>query len=104
MCTIQILKGHTDSVYCLTEWKDYLYSGSTDSTIRKWNSKGECVGVLKGHKYPVECLTVWNNHLYSGSEDKTIRKWNSSGECVKVLEGHTDIIEIRDLFQQPDIF
>ena len=92
MSAIQILKGHKYSVYCLTVWNNHLYSGSWDKTIRKWNSKGECVGVLKGHTDSVECLTVWNNHLYSGSEDKTIRKWNSSGECVKVLEGHTDSV------------
>ena len=36
MCTIQILEGHTDAVFCLTVWNNHLYSGSADGTIRKW--------------------------------------------------------------------
>ena len=49
MSAIQILKRHARSIYCLTVWNNHLYSGSSDKTIRKWNSSGECIGVLEGH-------------------------------------------------------
>ena len=75
MNQLLLLRGHTSFVWCLTVWNNYLYSGSYDKTIRKWNENGDCVATLRGHTDVVYCLTVWNNHLYSGSDDNTIHKW-----------------------------
>ena len=33
---VETLRGHTNTVMCLTVWNNYLYSGSGDDTIRKW--------------------------------------------------------------------
>ena len=101
---IVVKDGHTDYVYALIVHEGFLYSGSWDNTIRKWDlSSNECVSVLKGHTgtvrevviimpgdtYGVCALTVHEGFLYSGSEDNTIRKWDlSSNECVSVLKGH----------------
>jgi WD40 repeat protein len=82
------LKGHIDTLACLEVWKDFLCSGSEDSTIRVWNEGGECVAVLQGHTARVDCLTVWRDCLCSGSWDKTIRVWNTEWNCISVLQGH----------------
>ncbi len=87
--------GHTDSVYCLTSVVDkngnyFIYSGSRDCTIRKWNDKGKCVQVLDrergGHtEYLRSLISVvdknGNYFIYSGSYDCTIRKWGEYWPC-----------------------
>ena len=74
--TIAILRGHTDSVNCLTLHENKLFSGGDDMTIRVWNTETyEEIATLEGHTYIVWCLTLHENKLYSGSWDKTIRVW-----------------------------
>ena len=89
MNQLAVLKSHTSAVYCLIVWNNYLYSGSYDRTIRKWNENGKCVATLHGHTDMVMCLIVWNNHLYSGGYDNTIRKWDENDDGVAVFQGHT---------------
>ena len=68
------LRGHTDTVKCLTILKNKLYSGSWDNTIKIWNTEThELVATLEGHTDMVKCLTILKNKLYSTSNDKTIR-------------------------------
>ena len=70
------LRGHTQSVCCLTFHENKLYSGSYDRTIRIWNTETyEEIATLEGHTEAVYCLTLHENKLYSGSNDKTIRVW-----------------------------
>jgi WD40 repeat protein len=90
MNQLQTLKGHTDGIYCLTPFNGYLYSGSADKTIIKWNKNGTINQTLKGqgHSGPVWCLTEFNGHLYSGNYDKTIIKWNKDGTINQTLKGH----------------
>ena len=115
-----LLKGHTDYVrcFCVTskttkenETK-YLFTGSLDKTIRKWdlgaclkifaihsskNIDRECCilnndKVFTGHTDWVRCVCLSKDDLMliSGSTDKTIRIWDiESGECIQKLEGHT---------------
>jgi len=74
---IVVKDGHTYGVWALTVHGGFLYSGSGDKTIRKWDlSSNACVSVLKGHTDWVFALTVHGGFLYTGSYDKTIRKWN----------------------------
>ena len=65
----------------------YLYSGSYDGTIRKWDKNGECLATFTGHSDGIMCLQTHNGHLYSGSADATIRKWDANGNST-VLKGH----------------
>ena len=72
------LRGHTDTVSCLTILKNKLYSGSWDNTIRIWNTEThKKIAFLIGHTDIVKCLTILKNKLYSASNDKTIRIWNT---------------------------
>ena len=67
-------KGHTGSVWCLQVVGDTLFTGSDDSTVRRWSrSSGETVGVYKGHSDWVNCLQVVDELLYTGSNDSTVR-------------------------------
>ena len=73
---IAILRGHTDTVSCLTHHENKLYSGGADKTIRCWNTgTREEIATLRGHTSYVSCLTHHENKLYSGSWDTTIRIW-----------------------------
>src|SRR5258708_6638926 len=71
------LKGRTDDdpVTCLLVHETFLYSGSSDFTIRKWSISGQCLTVMEGHTDWIGCLVVYRGDLYSGSDDKIIRRW-----------------------------
>ena len=65
---ITALQGHTNSVCCLIEHNNKLYSGSGDKTIRAWSlDTNECITALQGHTNWVMWPIVHNNILYSGS-------------------------------------
>lgn len=77
-----------------------LFSGGSDGTICRWESKcGEKDVVLveretlRGHGGAILCLVNVDGLLASGSADLTVRIWQrereSSGYCCRVvLEGH----------------
>ena len=73
---IATLEGHNADVICFTHFKNKLYSGSRDTTIRIWNTEThEEIAILRGHTQCVYSLTFYENNLYSGSNDNTIRVW-----------------------------
>src|SRR5258708_5256511 len=79
---IHKLSGHSEGVYCLAVWRNYLWSGSYDKTIKQWSASGHCLNTLHGHTGVLRCLCVWRDFLCSGSNDKTIQVWNLNGECI----------------------
>ncbi|KAJ8596424.1 WD40 repeat-like protein, partial [Rhizopogon salebrosus TDB-379] len=75
------IKGHDDWVNSLCWSKDgaYIFSGSADMTIRKWQSiDGKELVVLRGHTSYIRsiCLSHDERHLVSASEDCSVRIWN----------------------------
>ena len=67
----------TSSVACLTIYKNKLFSGSYDSTIRVWDADTHAqVATIEGHTREVRCLTIYKNKLFSSIHDGTIRVWN----------------------------
>jgi WD40 repeat protein len=86
------LEGHADFVKSLVVDGQFLYSASTDKTIRKWDlSLRTTVAVFQGHRRGVESIVLDHDgeFLYSASSDNSIRKWNvETGECVTVIDGH----------------
>jgi WD40 repeat protein len=75
------IKGHDNSVRSLCWSKDgaYIFSGSGDMTIRKWQSlDGKELVVLRGHTGTVRsiCLSPDERHLFSASEDCSVRIWH----------------------------
>ncbi|KAJ8591900.1 WD40 repeat-like protein, partial [Rhizopogon salebrosus TDB-379] len=75
------IKGHKSWVNSLCWSKDgaYIFSGSGDMTIRKWQSiDGKELVVLRGHTSYVTsiCLSPDERHLVSASEDYSVRIWD----------------------------
>ncbi|KAK2142968.1 hypothetical protein LSH36_891g01006 [Paralvinella palmiformis] len=83
--------GHQGPVWCLCVYGDYLFSGSSDQTIKVWNTTTNyiCVKTLEGHGGIVLALCVYGTKLYSGSQDSTILVWDiDSFEHVRTLTAH----------------
>jgi WD40 repeat protein len=75
------IKGHDNSVNSLCWSKNgaYIFSGSGDYTIRKWQSiDGKELVVLHGHTNYVRsiCLSPDERHLVSASSDYSVRIWD----------------------------
>ena len=75
------IKGHDDWVNSLCWSKDgaYIFSGSSDRTIRKWHLiDGKEVFVLRGHTHAVSsiCVSLDQRHLFSASYDSSVRIWD----------------------------
>ncbi|CAO3622241.1 unnamed protein product [Cunninghamella blakesleeana] len=90
-------KGHKGPVTSLALSNDgqYLWTGSWDKTIKKWDAKtGECLATLEGHSDFIKCLLVVGQHIFSGSADHHIRQWDiNSYECLAVLKEHHRSVE-----------
>ena len=87
-------EGHTDWVSCLVVAEGSLFSGSWDSSIRKWDiSTNRFIAELLGHHDPLYCLCAVGGVLLSGSRDCTVRAWRTDTcECIRVYEGHTAVV------------
>ena len=86
-----VLSGHKRPVSCLAYSPDgeRLVSGSSDTTIRLWDTAhGEVVKVLRGHTLGVTALALTpdGQRVISASLDKTMRVWTAdTGEEVCTL-------------------
>ena len=90
-------------IYCMCSYGEYVYSGSNDWTIRKWDATnrtvvGQFLPGDEGHSNSVRDLQIAGDFLVSASDDFTIRLWdhilvgsdsyNTTGRCLRVLRGH----------------
>lgn len=95
---IDLLTGHTDSVYTIAYSRDgrMLASGSWDNTIRLWDGQtGLLIETLEGHTDKVNCVVFSGdgNFLASGSNDKTVKLWDiETGDVSYTNTDHTDSV------------
>ncbi|KJE94942.1 tnf receptor-associated factor 7 [Capsaspora owczarzaki ATCC 30864] len=85
--------GHQGPVWALVVYKDLLFSGSSDETIKVWSAtEFKCKNTLTGdkaHKGIVHALCIHAHKLYSGSSDSTIKVWDlDTLELLDSLDGH----------------
>lgn len=86
-------EGHTDQVNFVVLSRDnkYLYSASSDKTVRVWNiQKNKLEKTLTGHDWKVTTLSVSNNgkYLVSGSNDGSTIVWDvETGKEIKRYDG-----------------
>ncbi|KAI3656735.1 hypothetical protein MP638_007384, partial [Amoeboaphelidium occidentale] len=85
---------HSQDITCLIVFGDFLYSGSSDNSIKQWNLVNLMpLQKFLGHSAPVRAIAADGNFLYSGGDDIDIRKWNvSSGFFVANFSGHTESV------------
>jgi WD40 repeat protein len=84
--------GHVGIVTCLVHDATYIYSGSQDETIMKWNMNTyERELVIVGHEGTIVSLAAADGpYLASGSADLTVRLWwKETGEQIRVVHGHS---------------
>ncbi|XP_005096532.1 E3 ubiquitin-protein ligase TRAF7 isoform X2 [Aplysia californica] len=83
--------GHLGPVWCLCASGDFLFSGSTDKTIKVWDTSSnyKCVKTMEGHSGIVLALCTWGNKLFSGSQDCNIIVWNmDTYESSHLIKAH----------------
>ncbi|RMC17516.1 hypothetical protein DUI87_05178 [Hirundo rustica rustica] len=85
--------GHQGPVWCLCVYSigDLLFSGSSDKTIKVWDTctTYKCQKTLEGHDGIVLALCIQGNKLYSGSADCTIIVWDIQNlQKVNTIRAH----------------
>jgi len=69
----------------------YVYSGSTDQTVKKIDPDGSEVWTFSGHTKTVNGVTVdYSGNVYSGSNDYAVKKIDPDGAEVWTFSGHTN--------------
>lgn len=91
---LRTINAHSDSVWSLCIMHDgRVASGSTDSTIRIWDSLVDSSTILAeftGHTGKVRKLLSYGPTLFSGGADSTIRVWDTKNNIlVTTLKYHT---------------
>ena len=97
------MRGHrknVKSVRFVGEEGRKLVSGSSDNSVRLWNSNsGRCEGVLEGHRSRVWDVdsTRTGGHVASASGDSTVKVWDvESAQCRTTLRaGVGDVYSCR---------
>ncbi|KAL6006192.1 hypothetical protein ACLOJK_040238 [Asimina triloba] len=82
--------GEVLSVIC---FKDKIFSGHTDGTIKVWSGKGPVLQLIqetRDHSKAVTSLAILQSgeKLYSGSIDKSIRAWAIRDEGIQCIQVH----------------
>lgn len=80
-------KGHSNTVFAMQLSKSFLFSGSTDLKIIKWNAEtGEMIRTFLGHSDLIFALQVKDNELFSAGADIKIFKWNiTDGTIINIV-------------------
>jgi WD40 repeat protein len=59
---LSVFSGHTDYITDMLIYENYLVSGSSDKTIRKWDmTTGQCMFISSGHESLVKRITCTGN-------------------------------------------
>ena len=87
--------GHSKYVNSLAVDNDgYVYSASSDNTIKKINSNGNEVWSFDGHSDNVRSVAVDSDgYVYSASDDNTVKKIDNSGNEVWSFNAHSDDVK-----------
>ncbi|XP_023227510.1 WD repeat-containing protein 86-like [Centruroides sculpturatus] len=92
------LEGHSGYVLCCVFHGIYVFTGSADKTVRKWNVKNrQCIFIYEGHEMTVTRIVCTPCEiLISTSQDGTARAWDALADsgtvikkaCLQVFKGH----------------
>ncbi|XP_077968661.1 F-box and WD repeat domain containing protein 10B-like [Styela clava] len=82
-----IMQGHPASItslYMGNKEQGSVFSGSYDTTIRKWNvTTGSCQLIMHGHRSSITSFDLFGDLLVSGARDGLVKIWNTAtGSCT----------------------
>ncbi|XP_071524108.1 WD repeat-containing protein 86-like [Panulirus ornatus] len=93
-----VLEGHTSFVSCVYVFDTYVFTGSNDNTIKKWDmTTCNCDYTYEGHTSQVMRIICSGEYIISSSKDLTAKVWLFEAEdldedenpCIHTLRGHT---------------
>lgn len=85
------LNGHESYITSVCVSERYIFTGSADKTVRKWNleSGAKIKKPFFGHTSTVFRVICSGDLVFSSSYDKTIRCWHAdTTECLRIFRGH----------------
>ena len=83
---IDFKEGHSGNVNSIIEVSDYIWTCSSDKTIRVWTpDTADCVKILTGHTGPIYSLRRVGAHVWSISWDKNVILWDGMVRYFIVL-------------------
>ncbi len=92
-----ILLGHTNSVFALTMYNNFLVSASNDQTIKIWNlSTGAVIKNLEGHHRSIYSLLAvpQKRLLVSGADDGKLIFWDMNNfTSIERYQQHPSAVE-----------
>ena len=110
------LKGHADSVTCLSLDANFLFSGSDDKSILMWNVTNpadayEVTSFVNAHSSPIRDLKILDNlgYLVSCAFDGFLKVWNyeydaETGQTGKVIQRFEHPDQFRCIGYQSSIY
>ncbi|KAK1313228.1 putative E3 ubiquitin-protein ligase LIN-1 [Acorus calamus] len=98
----QVECGMHGEVLSITCYKDYIFSGHSDGTIKVWSGKDSLLHLLQqtqDHSKAVTSLEILQSgdKLYSGSLDRSVRVWSIGEEGISCIEVHDMKDQVHDL-------
>ncbi|OWF45567.1 WD repeat-containing protein 86-like [Mizuhopecten yessoensis] len=85
------LVGHTGYISCILIVGEYILTGSSDKTVRKWDVENnfQSIIVCKGHISLIHRMICTGDFIFTSSFDHTSRCFDfDTGECLRVFKGH----------------
>ncbi|KAM6583195.1 hypothetical protein CsatB_010197 [Cannabis sativa] len=90
---VQVDCSENGEVLSLVSFKEKIFSGHSDGTIKVWTGKGSILHLIqeiREHTKAVTSLTILPaaEKLYSGSLDRTSRVWSISDKAIHCIQVH----------------
>ncbi|XP_021277287.1 putative E3 ubiquitin-protein ligase LIN isoform X1 [Herrania umbratica] len=90
---VQVDSSENGEVLSMVSFKDKIFSGHSDGTIKVWTGRGSILHLIqeiREHSKPVTSLYILQSgeRLYSGSLDKTARVWSIGDELIHCVQVH----------------
>ncbi|XP_069108662.1 WD repeat-containing protein 86-like [Argopecten irradians] len=85
------LVGHTGYISCILIVGEYILTGSSDKTVRKWDVENNfrSITICKGHISLIHRMICTGDFIFTSSFDHTSRCFDfDTGECLRVFKGH----------------
>lgn len=94
---------HLSIISSLAYKSQFLYTGSYDTAVIKWDaSSGDVLFAYTGKNSKLRSVVSWKNLLISGGEDAEIRIWDAATDNIEpfaVIDNNFAMINVLYLFE-----